>query len=64
MGNTAVSYGDELARYGFGGSHPWSTDRIHAFWRRLSSESVDNLVVDGPEIATEMPFCCFMTDNT
>jgi acetoin utilization protein AcuC len=53
MCNTAVFYGDELARYGFGGSHPWSTERIHAFWRRLSTERLDNLVIEEPEIATE-----------
>ena len=51
--NTAVFYGDELARYGFGGSHPWSTERIHAFWRRLCSDRIDNMVVEEPEIATE-----------
>lgn len=50
---TAVFFGDELARYGFGGSHPWGTDRIYAFWSRLQSENLANVVVQQPEIATE-----------
>ncbi|MEO9363143.1 MAG: hypothetical protein ABI348_04505 [Nitrososphaera sp.] len=53
MCSTAVFFGDELARYGFGGSHPWGTDRIYAFWSRLQSEQVANIVVEQPEIATE-----------
>ena len=51
--NTAVFYGSDLARYGFGGSHPWSTERIHAFWSRFWSEGLPNVVVEEPEIATE-----------
>jgi acetoin utilization protein AcuC len=50
---TAVFFGDELARYGFGGSHPFGTDRIYAFWKRLQAENVPNVIVEQPEIATE-----------
>lgn len=50
---TAVFFGDELARYGFGGSHPWGTDRIYAFWKRLQAENVANVVVEQPETTTE-----------
>lgn len=50
---TAVFFGDELARYGFGGSHPFGTDRIYAFWSRLQAENVSNIVVEQPEITTE-----------
>ncbi|MEM3160679.1 MAG: acetoin utilization protein AcuC [Nitrososphaera sp.] len=50
---TAVFFGDELARYGFGGSHPFGTDRIYAFWSRLQAEKISNIVVEQPEIATE-----------
>jgi acetoin utilization protein AcuC len=52
---TAVFFGDELARYGFGGSHPWGTDRIYSFWSKLQSEHdvADVVVVEEPEIATE-----------
>jgi acetoin utilization protein AcuC len=50
---TAVFFGDELARYGFGGSHPWGTDRIYAFWSRLQAENVSNIVIQQPEITVE-----------
>lgn len=53
MCNTAVFYGNELARYGFGGSHPLGTDRIHAFWSRLQAEHLPNVIVEKPETATE-----------
>ncbi len=49
----AVFFGNELARYGFGGSHPWGTDRIYAFWNRLQEENIANIVVEQPETATE-----------
>ncbi len=51
--STAVFFGDELARYGFGGSHPFGTDRIRAFWKKLQAENVANVVVEQPEITTE-----------
>jgi acetoin utilization protein AcuC len=50
---TAVFFGEELARYGFGGSHPFGTDRIYAFWKRLQAENVANVIVEQPEITTE-----------
>jgi acetoin utilization protein AcuC len=49
----AVFFGEELARYGFGGSHPWGTDRLYAFWNRLQSERIPDIVVEQPEITTE-----------
>jgi acetoin utilization protein AcuC len=46
---TAVFYGEELARYGFGGSHPFGTDRLYAFWNKLQSESIStNIIVEEP----------------
>jgi acetoin utilization protein AcuC len=55
MCNTAVFFGSELARYGFGGSHPWTTDRIYVFWSRLQSERpvAAKVIVEEPEITTE-----------
>jgi acetoin utilization protein AcuC len=50
---TAVFFGDELARYGFGGSHPWGTDRIYAFWKTLQAKNIASMVVEQPEITTE-----------
>src|SRR5919201_3733071 len=51
MCQTAVFYGEALARYGFGGSHPFGTDRLDAFWNKLQSESVGNIVVEEPVMA-------------
>lgn len=50
---TAVFFGEELARYGFGGSHPWGTDRIYAFWSRLQAENVSNVLIQQPEMTVE-----------
>lgn len=52
MCRTAVFFGDQLARYGFGGSHPWGTDRIYAFWSRLQAERLD-VVLEEPETTDE-----------
>jgi acetoin utilization protein AcuC len=51
MCQTAVFYGEALARYGFGGSHPFGTDRLDAFWSKLQSESIGNIVVEEPVMA-------------
>lgn len=53
MCQTAVFFGEALATYGFGPSHPLGNDRIFAFWEKLQSEKVGNIVVEKPEIATE-----------
>jgi acetoin utilization protein AcuC len=60
MCQTAVFFGDSLARYGFGGSHPWGSDRIYAFWSKLQSENVSNtVVVEEPELADEQAALSF-----
>jgi acetoin utilization protein AcuC len=51
MCQTAVFYGEALAQYGFGASHPLGTDRLEAFWNKLHSERVDNVVVEEPVMA-------------
>src|SRR5215211_5187575 len=51
MCQTAVFYGEELAKYGFGGSHPFGTHRLDAFWNKLQSESIGNIVVEDPVMA-------------
>ena len=51
MCQTAVFYGEALAKYGFGGSHPLGTDRLDAFWNKLQSESIGNVVVEDPVLA-------------
>jgi acetoin utilization protein AcuC len=52
MCQTAVFYGEALAKYGFGGSHPFGTDRLDAFWNKLQSESIGNIVVEEPVLAS------------
>ena len=42
--STAVFFGEELAKYGFGGSHPMGSDRIYAFWSKFQSESEINQI--------------------
>lgn len=44
MCRTAVFYGDALARYGFGGLHPWRSDRIFAFWSKVQKENLDKSI--------------------
>jgi acetoin utilization protein AcuC len=51
MCQTAVFYGEALAKYGFGSSHPLGTDRLDAFWNKLQSERVGNVVVEEPVMA-------------
>jgi acetoin utilization protein AcuC len=52
MCQTAVFYGEALAKYGFGSSHPLGTDRLDAFWNKLQSESIGNIVVEDPVLAS------------
>jgi acetoin utilization protein AcuC len=59
MCQTAVFYGEALARYGFGGSHPLGTDRLGAFWGRLQGERVANIVVEEPALATDQDAMSF-----
>jgi acetoin utilization protein AcuC len=53
MCQTGVFFGEALASYGFGSSHPLGNDRIYAFWKRLRQDKLANVVVEQPELATE-----------
>lgn len=59
MCQIAVFYGEALARYGFEGSHPFGTDRLGAFWSKLQSENVDNIVVEEPMLGTDQDALSF-----
>jgi acetoin utilization protein AcuC len=59
MCQTAVFYGKGLARYGFGGSHPFGTDRLDVFWNKLQSESIGNIVVEEPVMAGDQDAVLF-----
>src|SRR6058998_3417051 len=53
MCQTAVFYGEALARYGFGGSHPLGSDRLGAFWSKLQIEGIGNIVVEEPVLGSD-----------
>jgi acetoin utilization protein AcuC len=53
MCQTAVFYGEALAKYGFGGSHPLGSDRLDAFWGKLQSENIGNVVVEEPVLGSD-----------
>lgn len=56
MCNTAVFLGEELAKYGFGNSHPFNNNRMHAFWSKFNTLSLDKsnqIKILKPEIAQE-----------
>ncbi len=53
---TCVFLGQELARYGFGESHPFNSNRIHAFWSKFNALNLDKssqIRIERPEIAEE-----------
>lgn len=41
MCSTVVFFGEELAKYGFGKSHPFNSDRIYAFWSKFTALNLD-----------------------
>ncbi|HEY7111249.1 MAG TPA: acetoin utilization protein AcuC [Nitrososphaeraceae archaeon] len=51
MCKTAVFFGEELARYGFGESHPFNSNRIYAFWSKANVLGL----VDSDQIQIETP---------
>ena len=59
MCQTAVFHGEALARYGFGGLHPLGTDRLRAFWGKLQSEKIANIVVEEPALGTDQDALSF-----
>lgn len=42
MALVSVVIGDALARYGFGGGHPFGPDRMDAFWHETLSRALDH----------------------
>lgn len=57
--HTAIFFGDQLAKYGFGDSHPWGNDRIHAFWSKLQHENTKNIIMEQPRLAEEKSVLAF-----
>ncbi len=59
---TAVIFGEALAKYGFGGSHPLGCDRIYAFWSKIQNENLDKstqVVIKEPSFAEEETILSF-----
>lgn len=66
MHAVAVMYGEALARYGFGGSHPLGTDRLQAFWSKFQAEELDNsesIRIEDPVLAEEKVLLYFHSQN-
>jgi acetoin utilization protein AcuC len=64
--STVVLFGEELAKYGFGESHPMSSDRIYAFWSKFQTENLDKsdqIVIEGPSLADEKVILTFHDAN-
>jgi len=54
--------GEAIARYGFGGGHPFGTDRMDAFWRETVKEGLDRKVdVIEPTVCSETDLARFHT---
>ena len=57
-------YGADLARYGFGGGHPFGTDRLDAFWQLCVNSGLRERVdVAVPVLATESELLRFHTSD-
>jgi acetoin utilization protein AcuC len=49
---TAVFFGQELAKYGFGDSHPFNSNRIYSFWSKFNAMNLsksDRIIIEKPE---------------
>jgi acetoin utilization protein AcuC len=46
MCKTSILLGDELAKYGFGNSHPFNNNRMEAFWNRLEELILDRSLIE------------------
>jgi len=56
MSTTAVFFGEELAKYSFGKSHPFNSDRIYAFWSKFNALDLDKssqIRIVKPDVAQE-----------
>ncbi|MBA3749728.1 MAG: acetoin utilization protein AcuC [Nitrosopumilus sp.] len=56
MCKTAVFFGKELAKYGFGESHPFNSNRIYWFWSKFNQMNLEKntkIVLEKPEYAKE-----------
>jgi acetoin utilization protein AcuC len=62
MCQTAVFFGDALARYGFGNLHPWHFNRIFDFWSKFKNENLNisaQVIIKDPVSADEESILTF-----
>ena len=54
MCKTAVFFGDESSKYGFGITHPFNSNRIYSFWSKFEEMSLDKsnkIIIEKPRLA-------------
>ena len=59
---TAILFGAELSKYGFGRSHPWNNERIYDFWSKFQQMGLDTspeILIEEPELALEESIISF-----
>ena len=59
---TAILFGEELSKYGFGRSHPWNNERIYNFWSKFQQVGLDTsheILIEEPELALEESITSF-----
>ena len=59
---TAVLFGDQLSKYGFGRLHPWNNERIYDFWSKFQQMGLDKSpasLIEEPELALEESILSF-----
>ena len=61
MCKTSILLGDELAKYGFGNSHPFNNNRMEAFWNKFKELVPDRSLVEvvEPSSASEEDILSF-----
>ena len=53
---TAILFGEDLSKYGFGRLHPWNNERIYDFWSKFQQMGLDKtpeILIEQPELALE-----------
>jgi acetoin utilization protein AcuC len=59
---TAILFGEDLSKYGFGRSHPWNNKRIYDFWSKFQQMGLDTspeILIEEPELALEESIISF-----
>jgi acetoin utilization protein AcuC len=63
---TAMLFGEDLSKYGFGRLHPWNNERIYNFWSKVQQMELDKnpaILIEEPELALEEFILSFHDKN-